>query len=69
MPVTLSAPSQQEGGSTHGPPTYRHCGDDFEKVASGTAVIPADATETTVPITIVGDDNAEGDETVYERFS
>ena len=70
VPVTLSAPSQQEvrvdWRATDGTAT---AGDDFETVASGTAVIPPGATETTVPITIVGDDVAEGDETVFVRFS
>jgi Calx-beta domain len=69
VPVTLSAPSQQEVRVTwqaiDGTAT---AGDDFETVASGTAVIPPGATETTVPISIVGEDVAEGDESVFVRF-
>jgi flagellar hook assembly protein FlgD len=69
VPVTLSAPSQQEVRVTwravDGTAT---AGDDFETVASGTAVIPPGATETTVPITILGDDVAEADESVFVRF-
>jgi hypothetical protein len=69
VPVTLSAPSQQEvrvrWRATDGTAA---AGQDFEAVASGTAVIPAGATGSTVPVTVLGDEAAEGDELVFLRF-
>ena len=68
--MTLSAPSQQDvrvtWQATDGTAT---AGSDFVTVDSGTAVIPAGATSTTVPITVNGDDLPEGDEMVFVRFT
>jgi flagellar hook assembly protein FlgD len=70
VPVALSVPSPFPVTATwRAVDGTASPGADFTTVATGTVTIAAGQTQATVPITVAGDDEPEGDELVFVRFA